>query len=133
MLMRDDWHPDGVQATIEHVNDEVMTLVQIETALGLEAVDGIAVIDGIDVLWIGHFDLSASLGVPGDFESGVFRRAVDRILEAGARAGKPVGMVCGSVEEGRALLAGGFRLLAYSIDIWLYEEAVRAGIAGLRD
>jgi hypothetical protein len=82
MLMRDDWHPDGVQATMEHINGEVMTLVQIETAREPEAVDGIAAIDGIDVL---------------------------------------------------ALLERGFRLLAYSIDIWLYEEAVRAGIAGLRD
>jgi 2-keto-3-deoxy-L-rhamnonate aldolase RhmA len=133
MLMRDDWHPDGVPATIEHVNREVMTLVQIETAAGLDAVDEIAAIDGIDVLWIGHFDLSASLGVPGDFEGATFRGAVDRILDAGARAGTPVGMVCGSVEEGRALLARGFRLLAYSIDIWIYEDAVRAGIAGLRD
>jgi 2-keto-3-deoxy-L-rhamnonate aldolase RhmA len=133
MLMRDDWHPDGVEATIEHVNREVMTLVQIETAPGLEAVDEIAAIDGIDVLWIGHFDLSASLGIPGDFESGTFRDAVDRILAAGERAGKPVGMVCGSVEEGRALLRRGFRMLAYSIDIWLYEDAVRAGIAGLRE
>jgi 2-dehydro-3-deoxyglucarate aldolase/4-hydroxy-2-oxoheptanedioate aldolase len=133
MLMRDDWHPDGVPATIEHVNREVMTLVQIETAAGLDVVDEIAAIDGIDVLWIGHFDLSASLGVPGDFEGATFRGAVDRILDAGARAGTPVGMVCGSVEEGRALLARGFRLLAYSIDIWIYEDAVRAGIAGLRD
>jgi len=133
MLMRDDWHPDGVPATIEHVNREVMTLVQIETAAGLDAVDEIAAIDGIDVLWIGHFDLSASLGVPGDFEGATFRGAVDRILDAGARAGTPVGMVCGSVEEGSALLARGFRLLAYSIDIWIYEDAVRAGIAGLRD
>jgi 2-keto-3-deoxy-L-rhamnonate aldolase RhmA len=132
-LMRDDWHPDGVQATMEHANREVMTLAQIETARGLEEVDGIAATDGIDVLWIGHFDLSASLGIPGDFESGTFRTAVDRILAAGERTGKPVGMVCGSVEEGRALLERGFRILAYSIDIWLYEEAVRAGIAGLRE
>jgi hypothetical protein len=42
-------------------------------------------------------------------------------------------MVCGSVEEGRALLGRGFRMLAYSIDIWLYEDAVRAGIAALRE
>jgi 2-dehydro-3-deoxyglucarate aldolase/4-hydroxy-2-oxoheptanedioate aldolase len=132
-LMRDDWHPDGVQATMEQANREVMTLVQIETARGLDEVDGIAATDGIDVLWIGHFDLSASLGVPGDFESGAFRGAVDRILSAGERAAKPVGMVCGSVEEGRTLLERGFRILAYSIDIWLYEDAVRAGVAGLRE
>jgi 2-keto-3-deoxy-L-rhamnonate aldolase RhmA len=133
MLFRDQWLDDDVPATIEHVNREVLTLVQIETAVGLEAVDEIAAVDGIDVLWIGHFDLSASLGVPGQFDGETFRTAVDRVLAAGAARGKPVGMVCGSVEEGRSLLGRGFRLLAYSIDIWIYEDALRQGIAGLVD
>jgi 2-keto-3-deoxy-L-rhamnonate aldolase RhmA len=132
MLFRDDWSPDGVAATIAHVNREVLTLVQIETAAGLETVDEIAAVDGIDVLWIGHFDLTVSLGVAGDFASDAYRDAVERVLEAGARHGKPVGMVCGSVEEGRQLLVQGFRLLAYSIDIFLYEDAVRAGLDALR-
>jgi 2-keto-3-deoxy-L-rhamnonate aldolase RhmA len=132
MLFRDTWLDEGVPATIEHVNREVMTLVQIETAAGLEAVDEIAAVEGIDVLWIGHFDLSASLGIPGQFDGETFRGAVDRVLAAGAARGKPVGMVCGSVEEGRSLLARGFRLLAYSIDIWIYEDALRQGVTGLR-
>ena len=132
MLMRDDWHPDGVLATIEEVNREVITIVQIETASGLEAVDGIAAVEGIDVLWIGHFDLSASLGVPGEFASDTFRGAVDRVLEAGRRHGKPVGMVCGSAAEGRELFERGFQILSYSIDIWIYEDALQAGIAALR-
>ena len=55
------------------------------------------------------------------------------MLAAGSRHGKPVGMVCSSVEEGRDLLARGFRLLSYSLDIFLYEEAVRAGVAALRE
>jgi 2-keto-3-deoxy-L-rhamnonate aldolase RhmA len=132
MLFRDQWLDEGVPATIEHVNREVLTLVQIETAAGLEAVDEIAAVEGIDVLWIGHFDLSASLGVPGQFDGETFRVAVDRVLAAGAALGKPVGMVCGSIEEGRSLIARGFRLLAYSIDIWIYEDALRQGITGLR-
>lgn len=133
MLFRDDWSPGGVAATIEHVNSEVMTLVQIETAAGLEAVDEIAAVSGIDVLWIGHFDLTVSLGIPGDFASDAYRDAMDAVLAAGSRHGKPVGMVCSSVEEGRDLLARGFRLLSYSLDIFLYEEAVGAGIAALRE
>ena len=132
MLMRDDWHPDGVLATIEDVNREVLTIVQIETASGLDAVDGIAAVEGIDVLWIGHFDLSASLGIPGEFASDTFRGAVDIVLEAGRRHGKPVGMVCGSAAEGRELFERGFQILSYSIDIWIYEDALQAGIAALR-
>jgi 2-keto-3-deoxy-L-rhamnonate aldolase RhmA len=132
LLMRDDWEPDGVPATLEKANSETLVLVQIETAAGLAAVDAIAAVDGIDVLWIGHFDLTTSLGIPGDFASPRYHEAVDRVLAAGAASGKAVGMVCGSPEEGAALVERGFRILAYSIDIYLYEEAVRAGIERLR-
>jgi 2-dehydro-3-deoxyglucarate aldolase/4-hydroxy-2-oxoheptanedioate aldolase len=128
LTFRDDWEPEGVPATLARVNEETLVLVQIETAAGVEAVEEIAAVDGIDVLWIGHFDLSTSLGVPGDFECEPYRRAVDRILAAG----KPVGMVCGSVEEGKRLLERGFRLLSYSFDLWIYQDALRAGIEGLR-
>ncbi len=132
LLMRDEWEPEGVPATIAKANAETLVLVQIETAAGLDAVEEIAAVEGVDVLWIGHFDLTASLGVPGDFASHRYREAVDRVLAAGAASGKPVGMVCGSPEEGAALVGRGFRLLAYSIDIVVYEDAVRAGLDALR-
>jgi 2-dehydro-3-deoxyglucarate aldolase/4-hydroxy-2-oxoheptanedioate aldolase len=132
LLMRDEWEPGGVPATIEKANAETLVLVQIETALGLAAVEEIAAVEGIDILWIGHFDLTASLGIPGDFESTHYREAVDRILAAGAAAGKPVGMVCSSPEEGAAFVERGFRILAYSMDIAVYEDALRAGLDALR-
>jgi 2-keto-3-deoxy-L-rhamnonate aldolase RhmA len=132
LFYRDDWDPDGVPATLQRANEETLVLVQIETAAGLERVEEIAAVDGVDVLWIGHFDLTASLGVPGDFESDAYRDALDRVLAVAEANGKPAGMVCGSVEEGRALLGRGFRCLAYAFDLWLYQEALRAGIAGLR-
>lgn len=106
--------------------------MQVETATGLDAVEEIAGVDGIDVLWIGHFDLTASLGIPGDFASARYHEAIDRILAAGVAAEKPVGMVCDSAEQGAALIDRGFRVLAYSIDIFLYQDAVKAGLDDLR-
>lgn len=132
LLLRDEWEPGGVPATLEKANAETIVLVQIETAAGLDAVEEIAAVDGIDVLWIGHFDLTASLGIPGDFSNRRYHEAVDRIVAAGTAAGKPVGMVCGSPEEGRGLVERGFRILAYSIDVILYEDAVKAGLDELR-
>jgi 2-keto-3-deoxy-L-rhamnonate aldolase RhmA len=132
LLERDEFEPAGLAATLAKVNAETLVLVQIETAAGLERVDEIAAVAGMDVLWIGHFDLTASLGIPGDFASPRYHDAVERVLAAGSAAGKPVGMVCSSVEEGAFLLERGFRLLAYSIDLLLYQDALRAGLAGLR-
>jgi 2-dehydro-3-deoxyglucarate aldolase/4-hydroxy-2-oxoheptanedioate aldolase len=132
LLFRDEWEPGGVAATLEKANAETIVLVQIETADGLDAVEEIAAVEGVDVLWIGHFDLTASLGIPGDFSNRRYHEAVDRILAAGRAARKPVGMVCSSPEEGCGLVERGFRILAYSIDVILYEDTVRAGLDELR-
>lgn len=131
LLLRDEFEPEGLPATLAKANDATLLLVQIETAAGLERVEEIAAVDGVDVLWVGHFDLTASLGIPGEFASERYDRALDRVVAAGRAHGKSAGMVCGSAEEGASLLARGFRLLAYSIDLIIYQEALRAGISEL--
>ena len=64
---------------------------QIETVAGVEHVEEIAAVDGVDVLWIGHYDLTTSLGTPGAFWNEAHTAAVERALAAAAAVGKPVG------------------------------------------
>ena len=65
----------------------------IETISGLEAVEAIAATDGVDALWIGHFDLSTSMGIPGAFDDPRFIAAIDRITAAGKTADVPLGQL----------------------------------------
>jgi 2-dehydro-3-deoxyglucarate aldolase/4-hydroxy-2-oxoheptanedioate aldolase len=132
LLYPDVWEPEGLPATMAKANAETLLLAQVETAAGLEAVEEIAAVDGLDVLWIGQFDLTTSLGIPGDFASAVFDDAVSRILEAADAHGKHVGMVCATVEECRAMRTRGLSMLGYSFDTWLLEAALRDGLAALR-
>ncbi len=132
LLYQDVWEPGGLPDTLAKSNDETLLIVQIETAAGLEAVEEIAAVDGIDVLWIGQFDLTASLGIPGQFETETFRDAVARILAAARASGKHVGMVCATVADCRAMLAEGLSIVGYSFDTWLLEGALRDGLAELR-
>jgi 2-keto-3-deoxy-L-rhamnonate aldolase RhmA len=96
-------------------------------------VDRIAAVEGIDVVWIGQFDLTASMGIPGQFRHPDYLRALERVVEAADKNGKTAGFMATSVEEGRALLAKGFRILAYWGDLWIYGEGLKAGLAGLRE
>jgi len=132
LLYSDVWEPDGLPATMAKANAETLLLAQIETAPGLDAVEEIAGVDGIDVLWIGQFDLTASLGVPGEFDTDLYRDAVARVVAAARASDKRVGMVCASVEDARAMLAAGLSMIAYSFDTWLLEGALRAGLEELR-
>ena len=73
---------DDIVGKIATANSETHLIAQIETAAGVENANAIAAVDGIDVLWIGHFDLSNSLGIPGQFDHPRFREALDTVLAA---------------------------------------------------
>lgn len=127
----DDLEPGGLPETLQRANAETIVLAQIETVAGLEAADEIAAVEGVDVLWIGHFDLTASMGIPGEFEHERFTGAVAHLLEVCGRRGKALGMMVGSPEDGRRILDQGFRAVGFG-DVFLYGSALSAGLAGLR-
>lgn len=132
-VAHDDYVSGDILATIRSANAEQLLIAQIETVQGLENVEKIAGVDGIDVLWIGHFDLTNSMGIPGQFRHPEYLRAVDRVVAACQRHGKVPGFMVSSAAEGRALIQKGFRILAYWGDLWIYQQALRDGIAAIRE
>ncbi|MFO1001290.1 MAG: aldolase/citrate lyase family protein [Planctomycetaceae bacterium] len=131
-IAHDDYSGGDIVEKVTTANSETHLIAQIETAAGVENVDAIAAVPGIDVLWIGHFDLSNSLGIPGEFEHPRFQQALTSVLAACARHGKVPGFMAGSISNGKSLLDQGFRMLAYSGDLWLYQNAVREGLSALK-
>ena len=114
-------------------NDEIMLIAQIETAQGVENCEAIAAVEGIDCLWIGHFDLTASMGIPAQFDHPEFLAAVDRVLAACAKHGKAAGIMAGNVESAEAVAGPRLprdRLLGRSLD--LPGRRWPQGIAALR-
>ncbi|KAI0870622.1 Pyruvate/Phosphoenolpyruvate kinase-like domain-containing protein [Hypoxylon argillaceum] len=67
-------------------------ILMIETKEGIRNVDEIAAVVGADVVLIGSNDLSINLGVPGDYQSPVFRSALEAVGAACRRHGKTMGL-----------------------------------------
>ena len=105
---------------------------QIETRSGVENAEAIAALDGVDCLWVGHFDLSASLGIPGQFEHQLFKDAIAEVIRAARKHGKAAGRRVPDVQTGVDLYRQGFDFICYSGDVWAYQAAVRAGVDGIR-
>lgn len=80
-----------LETEIETANDNLTTIVQIESERGIENAEAIAGTDGIDSLFVGPADLSTSLGSFGDWDSDTVQDAIERVIRAGHDAGKPVG------------------------------------------
>ncbi len=131
-IAHDDFTGGDVAEKLRRANEETMVVVLIESAQGVENVEEILAVEGIDVGWIGHFDLTQSMGIPGQFDHPRFHQAVDRVVEACRRRGVAPGIMVETVELGRQYLRRGFRCIAYSGDVWLLVRAVREGLDGLR-
>jgi 2-keto-3-deoxy-L-rhamnonate aldolase RhmA len=132
-VAHDGYSSGDIIPKIESANRETLLIAQIETGEGVRNADEIAAVPGIDVLWIGHFDLSNFLGIPGQFTHPQFLAAVAKVLDACKKHGKTPGFMCSDIAGGQSLLAQGFRILAYSGDLWLYQSALRAGVSGLQN
>ena len=87
---------------------------------------------GIDVLWIGHFDLSISLGIPGQFDHPRMIARDGRSARRLPPARQVAGIMAADVAGGHELLEQGFRMLAYSGDLWIYQAALRQALGELR-
>jgi 2-dehydro-3-deoxyglucarate aldolase/4-hydroxy-2-oxoheptanedioate aldolase len=144
------YHPDGgrgVALGIAHdrytqgptmeklaaANKRTTLFAQIETAEGVENADEIAAIYGVDCLWIGHFDLSSSLGIPGEFEHKLFKDAVKTVTKACEKHNKALGRLVPTVEEGIALNRAGHDFICYSGDVWALQQIVGSAVTSIRE
>jgi 2-dehydro-3-deoxyglucarate aldolase/4-hydroxy-2-oxoheptanedioate aldolase len=130
VLMTDEL-TGGAGASAERANRENIVIAQIESARGIENAEAIVAEPGVDVVWLGQFDLTLSLGVPGRFDHPDYRAAVKRLVEICRRNGTPIGQLIGDAAEGAALREQGFDVLAYA-DVWVFERALRERVDALR-
>jgi 4-hydroxy-2-oxoheptanedioate aldolase len=119
-------------AALDRADDEVLAVVQVESARAVEQVEEIAAIDGVHVLFVGPRDLSHDLGVPGDARAPAYSAALDRVRAAAAAAGKACGLL---VPDGAAAAeqhARGWTFVAIGSDSTLLAAAVAAQLARAR-
>ena len=131
-IAHDDYGIGTIPEVVRSSNAESLLIVQIETAKGLQNLDEIATVPEIDVLWIGLYDLANSLGLPGQMDHPQIQTAIDRVLAVCRAQNKVPAVLVTSIDEGRAQLARGFRLVAFGGDVWIYQTALKEGLAALR-
>lgn len=90
----------------------------IESAEAVSNIYEIMSIEGLDALFIGPYDLSASLGIMGQFSNPLFVNSIAAIKKAGEELSVPIGIhvVSPSQDELNKRIAEGYTFIAYSID-----------------
>jgi 2-dehydro-3-deoxyglucarate aldolase/4-hydroxy-2-oxoheptanedioate aldolase len=131
-VAHDDYEGGDVAEKMRAANREGFLIAQIETVAGVECCEAIAAVDGIDCLWVGHFDLTQSMGIPAQFEHPDFIAAITRVAKACETHGKSAGVMVANVETAKLWRGLGYRAIAYNGDLWIYLAALKEGVEGVR-
>ena len=118
----------GMDGYMAEANASTLLIPQCETAGCLEHIEEIAAVEGVDGIFIGPFDLSIALGIPGQFGDPLLTEGIERVRRACAAAGKLCIMYAGSGEAAKRYFDQGFTSVAAGLDIEVLKLAVR-GIA----
>ncbi len=124
-------NPDPV-AYFRESNENTTIIAQIESTVGLANLDAIASTPGIDILWVGHFDLSQSMGIPAQFQHPEFLKALDDVIAACKKHGKLAGIQPNSMEQAEQWVKIGFNVISWKVDSGLYGGALRSEVDALR-
>jgi 2-keto-3-deoxy-L-rhamnonate aldolase RhmA len=131
-IAHDDYRMAPPPETMATAAARTMTIAQIETVEGLDDVEAIAATPGIDVVWLGHFDLSNFMGIPGQFQHPDFIAAARRIADAARASDKIAGILAMDHAWAEEYWDYGYRMLAFGLDHMLFQAALSAGLRGLR-
>jgi len=102
---------------LEHSNEEIAVLVQIEHIDAVNDVENICRVPGIEGIFIGPYDLSASLGKPGQVGDPEVVRAIEKAIEVGKREGKIIGAFAANEAAASPFLARGVQVLTIGTDL----------------
>ncbi|MDQ6907581.1 MAG: aldolase/citrate lyase family protein [Chloroflexota bacterium] len=117
---------------LRYSNENTTVICQIESVEGIENLEAIATTPGVDVLWVGHFDLTQSMGIPGQFHDARFVDNLKRVVDVCNRHDLGAGIQPGSIEQAREWMAIGFNVISYGTDMSVYLAAMTDAVAQVR-
>ena len=112
------WQTDlpNIRADTE---DNLVTMLLIETREAVENIDEICAVEGVDILVTAMFDLTTDLGVMGQFDHPEVQAAVEKVERAAFSAGIPLGSNALDETMAKSLFERGYRAIAGFDALWI--------------
>lgn len=131
-VAHDRYSGGAARPKMQAANASILTIALIESARGVDNADAIFAVPGLDLGWLGHYDLSDSLGCAEDFADPRYRAAERRLMAAAGAAGKPLGWLVPGGDEARRALSRGFRCICIGHEVAVLRTALTQAFAEAR-
>lgn len=141
ILKRSKFHPDGERGVCRFVRgaeysntdrfsyfkdaNSNLVIIQLEGVEGIEAFNEIIELNGIDVIFIGPYDLSQSVGFPGQIDHPEVIQCIENLQKKAKEKGINLGTFCDTREYLEKWRNIGLGFLAYSVDIALLLDKLK--------
>lgn len=120
------------QEYVDSANENVTVVLQAEHRDAVANIEEIVQVPGIDAILIGPYDLSASLGIPGQIDDPAVTESIDRVTEACQTAGMRLGVFGLTADAIRPHIDKGYTLIIAGIDTLTLGQAAAEMLATLR-
>jgi len=108
-----------------NANQETTVIIQLETAKAFENLEAIVSVPGVDVAWIGHYDLTVSMGFPAQFDHPTLLRAMDDLVKVCRQYNVAPGFLPPSQESAAHWISKGYRMISLGTDISVFLDGMR--------
>ncbi|WP_082966698.1 HpcH/HpaI aldolase/citrate lyase family protein [Mycobacterium sp. 852002-51163_SCH5372311] len=127
------YQPRTAAQLVELLERRTVVAVMIETPAAVQAADSIASVDGIDMILVGPSDLTAEMGIHGQYENDHFHHAVDSVAAACRSHGVALGIAgIKSLDLLNRFVGLGLRFISAGTDVGMMTEAATARAQALR-
>jgi 2-dehydro-3-deoxyglucarate aldolase/4-hydroxy-2-oxoheptanedioate aldolase len=123
-VAHDLYRPAGAEFFAQ-ANEETTVIIQLESAKAFENLETIVSVPGVDVAWVGHYDLTVSMGIPAQFDHPRLLQAMDDLVAACRRHGVAPGFLPPTPESAAHWVGKGFRMISLGSDIGVFMEVMR--------
>jgi 2-keto-3-deoxy-L-rhamnonate aldolase RhmA len=120
-----DLYRAGSADFFAQANEETCVILLLETVKAFENLEAIISVPGVDVAWVGHYDLTVSMGIPAQFEHPRFLAAMEELATVCPRHGVAPGFLPSTPELALHWISKGFRALSLGSDIGVFLNGVR--------
>lgn len=120
-----DLYRAGTGEFFARANEETTVILLLETEKAFENLDDIVSVPGVDVAWMGHYDLSVSMGIPAQFDHPRLLAAMDDLVAACQRHGVAPGFLPPTASAAVHWIGKGYRVISLGSDIGIFLDGVR--------
>jgi 2-keto-3-deoxy-L-rhamnonate aldolase RhmA len=120
-----DLYRAGDASFFAKANEETAVVLLLETQKAFQNLEEIISVPGVDVAWMGHYDLTVSMGIPAQFDHPRFLAAMDELVAVCRRHGVAPGFLPPTPESAAHWIGKGFRAISLGSDIGVFLDGVR--------